>query len=113
MKRLLCLGLLAFTFAPLHAQEGDRIAAIKPGGMFIKEASLDGEMRKNDVVPRHAVCLQLAKTRWLIVYTTHGYRVVDDERSVLYQIRKDAPDGDVIKEGFLGKAIHDWRPDGV
>ncbi|MBI1830405.1 MAG: hypothetical protein HYR84_03030, partial [Planctomycetes bacterium] len=86
---------------------------IKPAGMFIKESTSPGETRKDDVVPRHAVCVQASKTRWLIVYTTHGYRGVDDERSVLYQLRKDAPDGVVIKEGFLARAIADWRPAGV
>src|ERR1051325_9062888 len=88
------------------ASAGESTPDIKPAGMFIKESTLPGETRKDDVVPRHAVCVQLAKTRWLIVYTTHGYRGVDDERSVLYQIRKDAPGGAVLKEGFLGKAIH-------
>src|SRR5213595_995470 len=108
---LFLVGILLIRDGALCA--GERIADIKPGGMFIKESTLPGETRANDVVPRHAVCVQLAKTRWLIVYTTHGYRGVDDERSVLYQIRKDAPDGDVLREGFLGKAINDWRPDGV
>ena len=114
MNRLsLILGLFAATSLPLYAQVSSCLVEIKPAGMFIKDSPLMGETRANDVAPRHAVCVQLAKTRWLIVYTTRGWRGVDDERSVLYQIRKDAPDGDVIKEGFLGKAISDWRPDGV
>jgi len=81
-----CLSFLLLLPCGLHA--GENAPAIKPAGMFIKESTLPGETRQDDVVPRHAVCLQLAKTRWLIVYTTHGYRGVDDERSVLYQIRK-------------------------
>src|SRR5262245_48648630 len=86
---------------------------LKSMGMFIKESTLPGETRRDDVVPRHAVCLQAAKSRWLIIYTTHGYRGADDERSVLYQVRKDAPDGAVLKEGFLAKSINDWRPEAV
>src|ERR1043165_426019 len=94
-------------------QEIDRLADIKPVGMFIKDSTLPGETRKDDVVPRHAVCIQVAKMRWLIVYYTHGFRGVDDERSILYQLRRDAPDGEVIKEGFLARVNADWRPDGV
>jgi hypothetical protein len=87
--------------------------AIEPGGMFIRECDLPGERRRDDVVPRHAVCIQAARERWVVVYTTHGYRGVDDERSVIYQVRRDAPDGEVLKEGFLAQAVADWRPEGV
>jgi hypothetical protein len=38
---------------------------------------------------------------------------VDDERSVIYQVRRDAPDGPLVKEGFLARAVADWRPEKV
>ncbi len=87
--------------------------ALEHGGMFIRECSLPGETRKDDVFPRRATCVQLARARWLVVYGTRGYRGVDDERSVIYQVRRDAPDGPVLKEGFLARARAGWRPEGV
>src|SRR5436305_7937166 len=100
MTALLLLGM---QICLSSAQEVDRIVDIKPAGMFITDSTLPGETRKDDVVPRHAVCIQAAKQRWLIVYYTHGFRGVDDERSIMYQIRRDGPDGPLVKEGFLAR----------
>src|SRR2546427_6676504 len=47
---------------------------------------------------RSANCIQVRRDRWLVVYSTHGYRGVDDERSIIYQLRADAPDGKVRSE---------------
>ena len=35
---------------------------------------------------------------------------VDDDRSIVYQLRSGAPDGPVVKEGFLARSINDWEP---
>ncbi len=86
---------------------------IEPGGVLIRECSLPGETRADGVVPRHANCLQLSRDRWLIIYSTHGYRGVDDERSIVYQIRADQPDGRLLKEGFFSRAMAGWKPEGV
>lgn len=86
---------------------------MEPGGFFIRECSLPGETRRDWVVPRQANALQVSRQRWLIVYGTHGYRGVDDERSVVYQLRDGGPEGRVLREGFLARALDDWRPDGV
>ncbi|MHC4874796.1 MAG: hypothetical protein ACYTFY_23365 [Planctomycetota bacterium] len=40
---------------------------------------------------------------------TNGWDAV---RSVIYQIRKDAPDGEVIKEGMLAEYESGWTPFG-
>jgi len=40
-----------------------------------------------------------------------GYRGVDDERSIIYQVRRDAPDG-ALKEGFLARGQANWLPPG-
>jgi hypothetical protein len=82
---------------------------IEPRGMLIADSTLAGERRADDVVPRHACGLQAARNRWIIVYYTHGFRGVDDERSIMYQIRRDAPDGPLLKEGFLAKTVTDWK----
>src|SRR5205809_523704 len=75
----------------------DTIESIQQQGMLVRECSLQGETRKDGVVPRHANGIQLSRARWLIVYSTHAYRGVDDERSIVYQVRRDAPDGAVLK----------------
>lgn len=110
MRRALPVVLLAVLVSRAAADEP---FTIEPGGMLIRECDLPGERRRDDVVPRHAVCVQASQKRWVIVYTTHGYRGVDDERSVIYQVRRGSPDGPVLKEGFLARAVADWKPEGV
>ena len=113
---LLCLAALPSIEPSAHAEPaapaGD-IASIEHLGEFIHECTLPGETRRDDVVPRHANAIQIGSARWLVVYSTHGYRGVDDERSIVYQIRRDAPDGKVLKEGFLARAVSGWLPPGV
>ncbi len=105
---------LAGTGFPLGADTGAAsVESLQPAGEFIHECSLAGERRQDDVVPRHANCLQASRTRWLVVYSTHGWRGVDDERSIVWQLRRDAPDGPVVKEGFIARAQADWRPEGL
>lgn len=89
------------------------IESIERMGQLVRECSLPGETRKDDIVPRHANAIQLSKNRWLLMYSTHGYRGVDDEHSIIYQIRKDAPDGPMLKEGFVARGQTDWKPAGV
>jgi hypothetical protein len=89
------------------------IESIEHLGPFIRECTLPGETRKDDVVPRHANAIQVSKRRWLVVYSTHGFRGVDDERSIIYQLRGEAPNGPLLKEGFLARADPDWNPEGV
>ncbi|HEY7422875.1 MAG TPA: hypothetical protein VH682_01320 [Gemmataceae bacterium] len=102
---LLLLGSLASAAADAPS--------VEQAGMLIPDSSLPGERRADDVVPRHACCVQASRRRWIIVYYTHGFRGVDDERSVLYQVRADAPDGKVLREGFLARTVTDWKPQGA
>jgi hypothetical protein len=103
---------LAFLSAPpaLHAQPAGKIAKIEHLGEFLREPNLEGERRSDDVVPGQTSAIRLSKDRWLILCCTRGFRGIDDERSVVYQLRKDAPEGKVLKEGFLAKSIPDWQP---
>lgn len=78
--------------------------------MLIKECTRAGQTLADDVVPRQGTCIQVSRDRWLIVYQTHGFRGVDDEWSIVYQLRRGAPDGTVIKEGFLAREQADWDP---
>ena len=106
-------GLALASGSIAFGQDADSVESLQPAGEFIHECSLDGERRRDDVVPRHANCIQASRTRWLVVYSTHGWRGVDDERSIVWQLRRDAPEGPVVREGFLARAQADWRPDGV
>jgi hypothetical protein len=81
-----------------------------PSAMLIRECTLAGETRADAVFPAHPNGLQVARDRWLIVYATRGLRGTDDDRSIVWQLRRDAPDGPVVKEGFLSRALEDWEP---
>jgi len=96
--------------APAPAVLPGDIEKVEHLGRLFDQCTLPGETRADGVVPRHANALQLSRDRWLVVYSTHGYRGVDDERSIVYQIRADAPDGSLLKEGFLMQGREDWFP---
>ena len=119
-----CRTSCAFTFsflvlatspwpAPAAEKTSGSIVSIQHQGMLVRECTLEGETRKDGVVPRDGNGLQLSRDRWLVVYNTHGWRGVDDERSIVYQVRRDAPDGPVLKEGWLVRTRNDWLPFGV
>ncbi len=109
----LALGQTAAASVTVPTAPAGDIESLEHLGEFIRECTLPGETRRDDVVPRHANCIQVARARWLVIYSTHGYRGVDDERSIIYQLRRDAPDGAVIKEGFLARSAANWLPAGV
>jgi hypothetical protein len=97
----------------IHSALRAQSPALEYRGRFIEECTLPGETRRDDVVPRHANAIQLSADRWLVIYSTHGYRGVDDERSIVYQVRAAGPDGRLLKEGFLARTSDDWQPAGV
>ena len=79
-------------------------------GIFIRECSLPGESRTDEVFPAHPNGLQVSRNRWLLIYATRGVRGGDDDRSIVYQLRQGTPDGAVIKEGMLAPCLNDWDP---
>lgn len=99
-----------FILRRAHGKPADRIESIEHRGVLIGECTLPGETRKDDVVPAQATGIPVSRDRWLILYSTRGFRGVDDDRSIVYQLRKDAPDGAVIKEGFFARAREGWDP---
>lgn len=89
------------------------IERIEPGGMFAFECGLPGETRADEVFPGHPNGVQMSRDRWLIVYATRAWRGVDDDRSIVYQLREAAdggPCGRLIKEGLVRRSIDDWDP---
>ena len=85
---------------------------IEHRGKLIDECALNGETRKDGVYPAHPNGIRVSRNRWIIVYATRGFRRKDDDRSIIYQLRRDAPDGPVIKEGRIAQSINDWDPFG-
>lgn len=109
-RAFLASSAAAFTWLSAIGAEAEGIASIEPGGVLIGDCTVPGETRADDVVPAHPNGLPVSRDRWLLVYATRGFRGVDDDRSIIYQLRHGAPDGRVLKEGLLGRAHAGWDP---
>jgi hypothetical protein len=92
------------------AAEFPRLEAVVPAGVLIRECPLRGERRADEVVPAHPSGLQVSRDRWLLVYATRGFRGVDDDRSIVWQLRAGGPEGRVLKDGMFARSIDDWDP---
>ena len=79
-------------------------------GVLIDECTLPGETRADDVFPAHPNGIQVSRDRWMLLYATRGFRGGDDDRSIVFQLRRGAPDGPVITEGMLARSLNDWDP---
>ena len=60
------------------------VPPVEPAGMLISDSSLAGERRADDVVPRHACCVQASQRRWVVVQRTDrqlyfGIAAADDD----------------------------------
>ena len=86
------------------------IVSLEARGKLIHECGLPGETRGDGVFPAHPNGIPLSKDRWLLIYSTRGWRCADDEMSIVYQIRKNTPAGPILKEGTLRKSLNDWDP---
>ncbi len=86
------------------------IKKIESQGYYIDQCRLEGESKANDHVPAQHNTIQMSQDRWFIIYETRSFRGSDDNRSVIYQVRKDTPDGQVLSEGCLDKSDQDWDP---
>ena len=77
---------------------------------FLEDCSLPGESQQEGAHPAHGSGLQLSKDRFLLLFSTRGWRGVDDDLSVVYQLRRDRWDGEIIKEGFISQTSMEWVP---
>jgi hypothetical protein len=82
----------------------------KPVGYYIEGCGLPGETKADEVFPAQHNTVQLAKDRWFVIFETRGFRGNDDNRSVVYQLRQDRPDGPVLRERYLDRQVGDWDP---
>lgn len=91
--------------------ESDSIS-IEYEGIFIGDTSVAGEQKSDWVQPSHPFCWQLSADRWMWIFQTRSFAGIDAEHSILYQIRKDKPDGAVIAEKLLAQFRDDWEAKG-
>jgi len=84
------------------------ITSVEPCGMLVRDCSLTGEQKADSCFPAHPCGLPLSRDRWLILYATRALRGHDDDHSIIYQLRADAPDGHVLREGFLDRGSEEW-----
>ncbi len=94
---------------------GDHAATLKPGritleGKLVHECSQPGEKRADGVYPAHPNGIRLSKDRVLLLYATRGWRGVDEDRSIIYQVRLGGFTGPILKEGMLVQSRDDWDP---
>ncbi len=82
-------------------------------GALISDTSIPGEGKADGIAPELSSCVQASRDKWLVLYGTVDPRGHDTNRSIFYQIRQGAPDGAVLKEGVIEKAISGWDPLGV
>ena len=86
------------------------IEHIEHMGKLIDGSSIPGERREDDIAPAHPNGTQLSRDRFLLLNSTLRFLGVDDNRSGLFEIRKGAYDGDLVKEGAIVRSIDDWDP---
>jgi len=85
------------------------VERVEPMGMLVPDCTLAGESRADGAVPAHPNGIPLSKNRFLILYTTRGFRGRDDEWSGVYRLVADGWEGPLIKEGYLCQTTNDWR----
>lgn len=84
------------------------ITDITPCGILAGDCSLPGETRNDDRFVGLLNGIQVGRDRFVLVFTTRGFRGTDDNCSVVYQLRDGDYDGRIIKEGMLAQAVDDW-----
>jgi hypothetical protein len=82
-------------------------------GPLISDTLIPGEGKSEGITPEISSCVQASRDKWIILFGTVDPRGHDTNRSLFYQIRKESPDGDIIKEGVIEKARSNWDPLGL
>jgi hypothetical protein len=81
-------------------------------GPLLLDTGIPGEQKKDGQMPTSAQCCRLSRDRWLLLSYTRGFTGTDDDRSIFYQLRADAPDGPLLREAPLTLCRDDWEPFG-
>lgn len=88
------------------------IKSIAYKGFLVENCALAGEGRETWTAPAQSNAIQLSVDRWLIAFSTRSIRGVDDDKSIVYQIRKDKINGPLVKEDWVVRFTNDWEPFG-
>lgn len=85
---------------------------VRPLGPMILDPPIAGERKADGVVPAHpgGGALQLSRDRWAVFYATLDPRGWDANRGILYQVRCDAPDGPIVRQGAVALPDETWDP---
>ena len=84
---------------------------IRYRGGFLTDTSIPGERKSDYVIPAHGNgALRASRSRWIVFASTLDPIGWDAVKSIIYQIRSDAPDGPVLNEGIVCSAISGWDP---
>ena len=69
-------------------------------GLLATDTTIPGERKCDGITPAHGNgAIQVSRTRWLLFSSTLDLSGWDAVRSILYQLRTDAPNGPALKEG--------------
>ncbi len=80
-------------------------------GGIITDTGVPGERKAEGILPAHANgSLQVSRDRWLSFFATLDPGGWDSVRSIVFQLRADAPDGDVVREGLVSRFVSGWDP---
>jgi len=71
------------------------------GGSLVDKSTLAGQTRREGVYPGHGDAFRVGRDRWLILYSNRGFMGDDNYKSLIYQLRRDRIDGDLVKEGIF------------
>ncbi|MDZ4803155.1 MAG: hypothetical protein SGI92_33770 [Bryobacteraceae bacterium] len=85
---------------------------VTPAGKLVHDCGIPGQGRSNGAFPAHPNGIRLSRDRYLLLYATRGWRGVDEDRSIVYQVRSGAFNGPILKEALLAKSVDDWDPMG-
>ena len=82
------------------------------GPVFI-DSTVKGEGKADGFIPAHCNgSLRVSKDRYITFCATLDTNGWDAVRSIVYQIRSDSPDGQVVKEDLLVSCESGWIPFG-
>lgn len=97
---------------PLLRPAGVDAVSVRYLGPLITDTSIAGEGKADGIIPAHpgGGALRVARDRWMIFFATLDPAGWDCNRSIVYQLRRDAPDGPVLAEGLIDRGIDDWDP---
>lgn len=86
--------------------------AVRYLGPLITDTSIPGERKADGIIPAHpgGGALRVARDRWVVFFATLDPAGWDCNHSIVYQLRRDAPDGPVLAEGLIDRGVDGWDP---